>query len=79
MTFASCPDCKWRELVKLTKGPISVWHAWWTWKTDREQFVADPDLLHIFDDNIRNLRSPAKSLKKHAELDTPPLPSLTEF
>lgn len=70
-TYSVC-DCGWKESVKISKGPISVWHAWWTRLIDRQQYVDDSELLSISDQATRDRRS-LKHLGNHAHLDTPPV------
>ena|SRR3989338_3689134 len=72
-TFSVC-KCKWKESVKITRGPISVWHAWWVKLTDRKQYWEDADLNQVsFQMTFERKQSVDRSLAKHSELDTPPV------
>lgn len=72
-TFSVC-KCGWKESVKISRGPISVWHAWWVKIFSREQYLDDPDLNFVSAEAARQMRlSVDKSLAKHSELDTPPV------
>jgi hypothetical protein len=70
-TYSIC-ECGWKESVKISKGPISVWHAWSVRLTDRQQFFHDSELLAISHQAARDRRL-LKDLGQHANLDTPPL------
>jgi hypothetical protein len=37
LTFTAC-ECKWVELVKIDTDPISVWHALWVQRFQKEQY-----------------------------------------
>lgn len=76
-TFSVC-KCKWRESVKVTMGPISVWHAWWAKVTNRQCYFDDPDLNAVSAQAAFGRRKAVggSELAKNAHLDTPPLPLL---
>ncbi|KKQ31379.1 MAG: hypothetical protein US45_C0044G0006 [Candidatus Nomurabacteria bacterium GW2011_GWA1_37_20] len=71
---SSVCKCGWKESVKVTRHPISVWHAWWVKLTDPQQYCEDPSLHWV---SLRaaseRKKSVDKSLDEYAELDTPPL------
>ncbi len=66
VVFADCSSCKGqpgsRKVVTISTRPISIWHLFWVWWFDREQFHDDPALDFIFDDYVRK-----KWLKKPLE------------
>ncbi len=63
--------CGWKESVKIGRGPISVWHAWWVWRMDRAQFYPDPELENISRQTTRARLNLDKDLLKDQHLDTP--------
>jgi len=50
VTFRICPPCEgkpsWRKVVTISSRPISLWHLYWVWFTDRNQLLDDPQLLN---------------------------------
>ncbi|MEK7507895.1 MAG: hypothetical protein AAB602_02320 [Patescibacteria group bacterium] len=69
-TFQICV-CGKAVSVKLAKGPISVWHAYWVRFFDKRQFIADPDLVFVSAQASRKMGT-TQDLSKHREHDTPP-------
>jgi len=73
-TFSICNKCGRRESVKITRHPISLWHAWWAWIFHREQYWEDPNLAEVSSRAAFHRRQGVdRDLAKNSEHDTPPL------
>ncbi len=77
-TFSIC-KCGWKESVKVSRGPISVWHARWTKFTNPAQYREDSELSSVSAlAAFKRRQSVYRSLAEHADLDTPPVVSPLE-
>jgi hypothetical protein len=72
LTFVQCP-CGWTELVKIDTDPMSVWHAKYVGRTDRQQFVEDSQLNWIAKQTIRNWWHGKFNELDPGATDTPPI------
>ncbi len=72
-TFSHCLNCSHVVLVKIDLSPMSIVHAKWIRITDKEQYYSDPNLDHIYDEQVRHLRGSRIHDPEHSYKDTPPL------
>ena len=66
VTYSYCPKCRRRILEKVNRGPISVWHLWWTKWFHPEQYTCA--FRHLVDAHARASLSP-KNLDKGGPSD----------
>ena len=66
-------ECGWKESVKVGRGPISIWHAWWVRLIDKEQYYDNPNLVNISILAARARLRRSEHLLANKEMDTPTL------
>jgi len=77
-TFSKCLDCKRIELVKTSKGPITLWHALWVKRFHKDQYIDDPELISVGDRAARERRK-RDYLQGDEHTESPPQPSLSQI
>lgn len=53
VVYSACPDCEIHDkknsidVVTISNRPLSLWHMYWVYYTDREQYHEEPELNSI--------------------------------